>query len=314
MKFEDFVQQHSVSITYAQWVRFRYVERQLLWERSVTSGMVADTFHVSKQQARKDIAEYSRITHNIHETAPGEKTRTFRPHVSFNPFFLGEDDLVWESTPTIVPPSSPNISPCFVLKRKVPVKALCSIQAAIEGSHLIRSIYASTRNPGGIDRDLLPLKVVNAHGRFHLRAVDLDDNDLIKDFVVTRFLSEIRVQPDVIDKAVSDVDWDTLVPIRVVPNPINGSQFEALMERDYLLPKNHIMVRKAMLGYFLSENRLPVEEKVDQISSEVHGRIYPLVAYFGNTEIPAYHFGFSGKYNVQDVRRILEGDYSGALN
>lgn len=311
MKLEDFVKQHGISMTYAQWVRFRYIERQLLWERSVTSGMISETFLVSKQQARKDISEYSRITQNIHDASLEGKTRIYKPSPSFNPFFLEEDDLVWESTPTIVPPSTPNVAPCVVLKRRVPMKALCAIQAAIEGSHPISSVYASSKNPGGLVRNLLPLKIVNAHGRFHLRAIDFNEENSIKDFVVTRFLSEIRVQPEVVDTNYTDEDWDTLVPIRIVANPINGSQFEALIDRDYLLPKNPILVRKAMLGYFLSENRLPVEEKVDEISSEVHGRIYPLVAYFGNSDIPAYHFGFNGRYTVRDIERFLKGDFSG---
>lgn len=64
MYYSKFLEKHKSPLSHAQWLRLRYIERQLLWERKVTSRMIAEEFGVSAQQARTDVRTYM-------EVAPG---------------------------------------------------------------------------------------------------------------------------------------------------------------------------------------------------------------------------------------------------
>lgn len=47
--------------SHPQWLRLCYIERQLLWERRLTTTMLMETFGISRPQAQKDIKLYQQL-------------------------------------------------------------------------------------------------------------------------------------------------------------------------------------------------------------------------------------------------------------
>jgi predicted DNA-binding transcriptional regulator YafY len=92
--------------------------------------------------------------------------------------------------------------------------------------------YVSIKNPDREGRIIVPHTLVYTGLRWHVRAW-CEKNQEYRDFVLSRF----RDMPEILDDSVHGVDgdseWNTLVCIRIVPDPRLSPAQREVIEGDY---------------------------------------------------------------------------------
>ena len=296
MHYSTFLGQHETSLSHAQWLRLRYIERQLLWERNVTSRMIADEFGVSAQQARMDVRAYLELAPgNILEQ--GNSRKGYFPSATFSPVLLGDNDLVWRATAEFQPPQAAHAQEIPVIRRAVPSRTLSVFLSAIEQQSQVRATYASMENPEGMLRTLSPTVIITVNGRQHVRAYDWDSS-AYKDFVLARFLGLPELIAPAESPPIEDKAWEVAIPVRFIINPALNKAQQGVIERDYLLKSCEFSIRAPMIFYLCPENNLPkTDDEYAQATDPTSPGpfVYPILAVHAQTGEPIHKYRNAGE-------------------
>lgn len=296
MYYSTFIGQHKTSLSHAQWLRLRYIERQLLWERKVTSRMIADEFGVSAQQARTDVRAYLELAPgNVVNQSGGRKG--YFPSATFSPVLLGENDLVWRATAEFQPPQAAHAQEIPIIHRAVPSRTLSVFLSAIEQQGQVRATYTSMENPEGTPRRLTPAVIITVNGRQHVRAYDWDSS-AYKDFVLARFIGIPELITPAEAPLIEDKAWEVAIPVRFIANPALSKAQQGVIEQDYLLEPHEFSIRAPMIFYLCPENNLPKtdDEYAQATDPKGHGPfVYPVLAVHAQTGEPIHKYRHAGE-------------------
>ncbi|WP_458734907.1 WYL domain-containing protein [Zobellella taiwanensis] len=296
MHYSTFLEKHKTSLSHAQWLRLRYVERQLLWERKVTSRMIAEEFGVSPQQARTDVRAYLELAPgNVFEQGGGRKG--YFPSATFSPVLLGDNDLVWRATAEFQPPQAAHAQEIPIIHRAVPSRILAVFLSAIEQRGQVQATYASMENPEGTLRTLTPTVIITVNGRQHVRAYDWGSS-AFKDFVLARFLGVPELIAPAATPPHNDTAWGVAIPVRFIVNPALSKAQQGVIERDYLLDPCEFSIRAPMIFYLCPENNLPKtdDEYAQATDPGGHGPfVYPVLAVHAQTGEPIHKYRHAGE-------------------
>ncbi|HHQ6551295.1 TPA: WYL domain-containing protein [Serratia fonticola] len=296
MYYSTFLEKHKTSLSHAQWLRLRYIERQLLWERKVTSRMIAEEFGVSAQQARTDVRTYLEVAPgNAFEQGGGRKG--YFPSEMFVPVLLGDNDLIWRATAEFQSPQTAHAQEIPLIRRAVHSRTLAILLSAIEQQSQVQVAYASMENPEGTSRTLTPTVIITVNGRQHVRAYDWGSSTF-KDFVLARFLG----LPELIFPAATppreDTAWEIAIPVRFIVNPALSKAQQDVIKRDYILEPREFSIRAPMIFYLCPENNLPKTDDEYAQATDPSGQgpfVYPVLAVHTQTGEPIHKYRHAGE-------------------
>ena len=299
------------AFSHPQWLRLCFIERQLLWERRLTTTMLMETFGISRPQAQKDIKLYQQIAPTAMK--PYQLGIPYhQPTETFEPVLLSGEDLQWQSIEDYAPPSAGHATEMPMLQRRHDLTVLARLLSAIEHKRSIEAVIATMSSPKGRIRRLTPTAVAFVNNRYHIRAFCWDHMGY-RDFLIGRFKSN----PEVVtaprsDKSSgknasafeqykgvppeADTDWEQIVELELKPNPPLSGEQQALIASDYELEEGgawkRVTMRKPLIGYFLVDNRIPSSKVEYEMAVHDNPIAWPVFAYTADSNRPAHEVGF----------------------
>ncbi|GAA3528562.1 WYL domain-containing protein [Zobellella aerophila] len=299
------------AFSHPQWLRLCYIERQLLWERRLTTTMLMETFGISRPQAQKDIKLYQQLAPKA--LKPYQLSIPYhQPTESFEPVLLSEADLQWQAIEEYAPPIAAHTTEMPMLIRRHNLRVLARLLSAIEHQRSIEAVVATMSSPKGRGRRLMPTAIAFVNNRYHVRAFCWD-NMAYRDFLIGRFKSTPKVvKPskgvkDWGDNAPafercrgvppeSDAEWEQMIELELRPNPHLSQDQQALIVTDYELEHDRglkrIVLRKPLIGYFLVDNRIPASEAEYKFAVHENPKAWPVFAFTTDSNRPAHKLGF----------------------
>ena len=299
------------AFSHPQWLRLCFIERQLLWERRLTTTMLMETFGISRPQAQKDIKLYQQIAPTAMK--PYQLGIPYhQPTETFEPVLLSGEDLQWQSIEDYAPPSAGHATEMPMLQRRHDLTVLARLLSAIEHKRSIEAVIATMSSPKGRIRRLTPTAVAFVNNRYHIRAFCWDHMGY-RDFLIGRFKSN----PEVVTAPRSgmssaknapafeqcsgvppeaDTDWDQMVELELKPNPHLSGEQQALIASDYELEEGgawkRVTMRKPLIGYFLVDNRIPSSKVEYHMAAHDNPIAWPVFACTADSNRPAHEIGF----------------------
>tara|TARA_R110001599_G_scaffold353795_2_gene597953 strand:+ start:103108 stop:103983 length:876 start_codon:yes stop_codon:yes gene_type:complete len=232
-------------------LRYRFIETIALWEGRLTTRHLCDTFGIGRQQASKDINNYLR------EVAPGNLEydkflKGYKPSPGFEPKVtqgLADEYLhlmarnnelmnVFESL-------SLNMANVEVLSqpvRDVKPQVLRPIMQAARLQKRLDVDYVSINNPDREGRIIVPHTLVYTGLRWHVRAW-CEKNQEYRDFVLSRFRDIPEIMDDSRYGVAGDTEWNTIIIIRIIPDPRLRRDQQDVVEVDYGMENGALEVR-----------------------------------------------------------------------
>jgi predicted DNA-binding transcriptional regulator YafY len=261
-------------------LRYRYIETIALWEGRLTTRHLCDTFGIGRQQASKDINTYLR------EVGPGnleydKYLKGYKPSDVFSPavtrgaadeylhLMARNNELsdVFESLAL----NNANAESLSVPVRDVKPEVLRPIMQAARQQKRLDVDYVSINNPDHEGRIIVPHTLVHTGLRWHVRAW-CEKNQQYRDFVLSRF----RDIPEIMDESLhgieGDVDWNTQITIRVVPDPRLNKAQQQVIEHDYGMDNGvlEVSTRAKLVPYALKLLHLDhTEQKADPTAQQI---------------------------------------------
>lgn len=222
-------------------LRYRYIETIALWEGRLTTRHLCDTFGIGRQQASKDINNY------IREVGPGNLEydkflKGYKPTAEFEPKVtqgLADEYLhlmarnnellnVFQSLSLNVA----NVEVLSVPVRDVKPEVLRPIMQAARQQRRLEVDYVSVNNPDREGRIIVPHTLVYTGLRWHVRAW-CEKNQGYRDFVLSRFRDIPEIMEESEHGVDGDIEWNTTVSIRIVPDPRLSPEQQQVVEVDY---------------------------------------------------------------------------------
>jgi len=254
-------------------LRYRFIETIALWEGRLTTRHLCDTFGIGRQQASKDINNY------IRDIGPNnleydKYLKGYKPTTSFTPQVtqgLADEYLhlmarnnelshVFDSLSL----NLANVEVLAVPVRDVSPEILRPIMQAARAQKRLDVDYVSIANPDNEGRIIVPHTLVHTGLRWHVRAW-CEKNQEYRDFVLSRF----RDIPDIMDSSEhgveGDTQWNTMVTIRIVPDPRLSADQQRVVQRDYGMDKGMLAVttRGKLVPYALKQLHIDPKERLD---------------------------------------------------
>lgn len=238
--------------------RLRFIELIALWEGEINTGNLTRQFHISRQQASKDINCYK-------EQSPGSliydaSLKCFLPSPHFQciyPPTTSSDYLFWLEYGLQRPLAFSESHHCSTLvlpSRHITPPIVRVLVKAIRQQHRLEVDYVSLSNPNGMGRIIIPHHFVKTGLRWHLRAW-CEKSAGYRDFVLSRF----RGIPDLLGPgkqgAAEDIAWNTHVTLRLQPDPRLSKEKRDVLENDYQMQCGVLSVstRGCLVQYLLRE-------------------------------------------------------------
>ncbi len=260
------VEASNTDIPWAQRTRLRFIERHLLWKRSLVARALTDEFGISRYQAGKDIKLYqSLFPENVKPYSPEDKA--YKPMPGFKPQLM--DKALPEGL------SSDLIEHVPLLGRRVDNNALYSVLDAIDSQTVIEVVYGSNSMPTGFKRKIYPTRIIKTSNRLHFRGYCLLKQDY-RDFVFSRCLTVPRLLPDKIEPP-CDKLWNDNVTFKVRINPGLSEAAQQLVQYEYgNVLQEVVYLSKALFHYYLIDNNIPANKTQMKIAHE-NPWAYPLL-------------------------------------
>lgn len=297
--------------SHPQWLRLCYIERQLLWERRLTTTMLMETFGISRPQAQKDIKLYQQLSPKA--LKPYQLAIPYyQPTDGFEPVLLSKADLQWQAIEEFAPPITAHTTEMPMLLRHHNLRVLARLLSAIEHQQSIEAVVATMNSPKGRSRRLTPTAIAFVNNRYHVRAFCWD-NMAYRDFLIGRFKSTPKVvklsknTQNWGDNAPAfercrgvppnpDTEWEQMIELELRPNPHLSQDQQALIVIDYELDQDGITkrfaLRKPLIGYFLIDNRIPASEAEYNLAVNENPKAWPVFAFITDSNKLAHELGF----------------------
>lgn len=242
-------------IGYAQKQRLAYIDFCLLFIGAIHRQDLINRFEVGLSAGSRDFNIYKDLAPNNLVYSSQEKRHFQTEH--FKPLFehdaqrtlvkLANDisdgfDAVGDIHFPVESPASLNIPDIFIVAKLV---------QAILNNKTVSVLYTSLSSGSGA-RELVPHSIVDNGLRWHVRAFDRKSHSF-RDFVLTRISKvTIKTTSEPYEKIENDLEWQSLIPLHLVPHPKNITHATAI-ELDYGMKDSKLTfkVRAAMAGYLL---------------------------------------------------------------
>ncbi len=261
-------------------LRYRYIETIALWEGRLTTRHLCDSFGIGRQQASKD------INHYIRNIGPGNLVydkylKGYKPTEEFEPRLtrgLADEylHLMARNSELTTMFASLALTPANVEVLTVPVRdvrpqTLRPIMQAARLQKRLEVDYVSINNPDREGRIIVPHTLVYNGLRWHVRAW-CEKNLEYRDFVLSRF----RDTPEILgnsDHGVDgDDDWNTLVTVRIIPDPRLSAEQRQVVEVDYGMQSGALQIttRGKLVPYALKLLHVdPTAEHADPTAQQI---------------------------------------------
>ena len=243
-------------LSYAQQQRLAYIDFKLFFTGSVTRSEIVQHFKLGVSAATRDINLYKE--HAPKNMAYDNTQKKYFLTNSFKPLFSHDAkrtlvklahqisdgfDAIGDVEFPVEQPSQLNVPDINVIAKLT--------QAMINGK-AVSVIYTSLSSGSGA-RELVPHTIVDNGLRWHVRAYDRKSN-AFRDFVLTRLakVTVINNEPEVNEIKLQDEQWNTIMPLEIVPHPKNV-EYPTAIKMDYGMENGVLKldVRAAMAGYLL---------------------------------------------------------------
>ena len=253
--------------------RFEMIEWRVYWLGRVNRSDLEECFGVSTPQASVDLRAYQEAAPNNIEYDLTQKT--YVPTNSFQPKFLRlsadrylaqlnailNGAILTGDTWFKSPP------PATVMKtvvRSVGAKTLRAVLGAIEDRHELEIEYQSLKNERR--RAIAPHALAFDGHRWHARAWCTERREF-RDFVLTRIRSVGESRPSGADPT-NDIEWNTIVKLKIVPHPKLTDAGKAAIELDYGMEGGLLVLEtRAALAFYLIK-RLNLDLDDDKITPD----------------------------------------------
>jgi predicted DNA-binding transcriptional regulator YafY len=251
--------------------RFEFIEWRAYWAGRVNRSDLEERFGVSTPQASVDLRTYQEADPANLRYDPAEKT--YLPTAEFRPDFLRltADRYLAQLNAilnhTIAPTdtwfgSLPSAAVMPAIVRSVEPLTLRSILRAIERRQEIDIHYQSLSSARW--RTIAPHSLAFDGHRWHARAW-CNERRQFRDFVLSRMLRVKSSRPSEVDPT-NDVEWNTLVELKIVPHPALDAQQQLAISHDYGMKDGILSIpTRIALAYYLIR-RLNLDLDGDQIS------------------------------------------------
>lgn len=244
-------------------LRYRFIETIALWEGRLTTRHLCDTFGIGRQQASKDINNY------IREIGPGnldydKYLKGYKPTEKFTPQVtqgLADEYLHLmarnNELSNVFDSLSLNLANVEVLSvpvRDVRPEVLRPIMQAARQQKRLDVDYVSIGRPDHEGRIIVPHTLVHTGLRWHVRAW-CEKNQEYRDFVLSRFRDISDIMDDSEHGVEGDTQWNTMITIRIIPDPRLSVDQQGVVERDYGMEKGvlNVTTRGKLVPYALKQ-------------------------------------------------------------
>ena len=253
--------------------RLRYIEFRLFWDGQLSRQDLTRRFGISVPQASADIASYRKIAPtNLRYDATRKR---YLPSGKFSPLlfqpssdeYLAQLQLVAEKiADEHWLGELPSVGVIPRLPRRIAAPTLRALLSAIRSRSSILVRYQSFSGPNPTDRWISPHAFAFDGHRWHVRAW-CDKRKGFADFVIARILEIRSSRSSDIDPA-TDVEWATIVTLRIGPHPDLPPNHRKVIELDYGMADGVLEVRSRLaLAYYL-ERRLNLDLGPEQVTPE----------------------------------------------
>ena len=259
-------------------LRYRYIETIALWEGRLTTRHLCETFGIGRQQASKDINNYLRGV-GLDNLEYDKYLKGYKPTAGFAPQVtrgLADEYLhlmarnneltnMFESLALNVA----NVEVLSVPVRDVKPEILRPIMQAARQQKRLDVDYVSINNPDREGRIIVPHTLVFTGLRWHVRAW-CEKNQAYRDFVLSRF----RDIPDIMDESEHGVDsdeqWNTMVSLRIIPDPRLSRSQREVVEVDYGMENGalEIATRGKLVPYALKLLHTDLEDPLEDPTAQ----------------------------------------------
>ncbi|HHA2762976.1 TPA: WYL domain-containing protein [Stenotrophomonas maltophilia] len=250
--------------------RLEFIEFRLFWEGGVNRSDLVEEFGVSVPQASKDLALYQE--HAAHNIEYDKSLKRYFASNSFRPAFIKLDADAYLNRLTASPAAATSGEPELLHAEKLPIpqrrirpEVLRAVLACVRASSSIAILYQSmsAKRPEPLWRRVSPHAFGSDGLRWHVRAFCHTDSKF-KDFILSRCL-EVRSPDTCGAPPSSDVFWESIFPVRLMPNPRLGSAQQSIIVEDFGMKDGEavVHVRQALLYYFSKRLRLDIAEQVN---------------------------------------------------
>ncbi len=253
--------------------RFELIEWRAYWLRRVNRSDLEERFGVSTPQASVDLRSYQEaVPNNIAYDATAKAyvpTSTFTPkylRVSADRYLI-QLNAILNGAVSATDTWFGSLPPATVMQtvvRSVEPDTLRSILNAIEGRQELDVVYQSLTNTRA--RTIVPHSLAFDGHRWHARAWCVEHQDF-RDFVLSRILSVSGRRSSDADPT-NDMEWNTLVELKIVAHPDLGEAQKSAIERDFGMENGLLVIRTraALAFYFIKRLNLDLDD--DQITPE----------------------------------------------
>ena len=247
------------NLSYAQQQRLAYIDFKLYFTGSVTRADIVQHFKLGVSAATRDINLYKE--HTPKNMAYDNTQKKYFLTNSFKPLFTHDAkrtlvklahqisdgfDAIGDNSGVDFPVEQPS-------QLNVPdINVIAKLTQAMINGKAVSVIYTSLSS-GSSARELVPHTIVDNGLRWHVRAYDRKSN-AFRDFVLTRLakVTVINNEPEVNEIKAQDEQWNTIMPLEIVPHPKNV-EYPTAIKMDYGMENGvlKLEVRAAMAGYLL---------------------------------------------------------------
>lgn len=256
--------------------RLQFIDFRLRWEGRLNRKDLIEHFGVSVPQASLDIAKYLEMAPNNLAYDPSSKS--YHSKESFRPVFLQSSagrylvELLATKTGLLERGGSFIGAGIEVDMAPAPTRAIddetvVSIVRAIKARRAILVRYQSMSS-SDMERVLSPIALGHDGFRWHVRAYCHRRNEFC-DFVLTR-ISNVRDEGAATTFIEEDAEWNTLVPLILIPHPDLPEEKRAAIAYDYGMVNGEVALpcRQAFLFYTLKHLGLAVNE--DPVATHIY--------------------------------------------
>lgn len=258
-------------------LRYRLIEIIALWEGRLTTNNLCNSFGIGRQQASKDINEYSR------EIGPGNlvydrQLKGYKPTPEFAPqvtegiadeyLHLLNRNKDINTRFTALDLGSARSEVLHVPIRDVRPEIVRPVVQAAQQRKRIEVDYISLSSAAKETRVIAPHTLVYSGYRWHVRAY-CEKRSAYTDFVLSRF----RGTPDIIDlespnPSDADTVWNTRVDIILQPDSRLSPAQQNIIANDYGMTRKRLKIntRAALVPYALRQ--LQIDTNVVQQKPE----------------------------------------------
>lgn len=225
------------------------------------------SFGISRQQASKDINTY--ITEHAPKNLTYDKQlKGYVPSKQFKPLFIDDSasaylHLLYQNNARA--PHIEGLALAYahtrvleVPDRSINAQILRPLLKACREHLRLEIEYVSLANPTPEVRLIAPHTLIYTGMRWHVRAF-CEKNQAYRDFVLSRLRGVPEVMDDMTEHGIEgDVEWNTEVPVIIIPDERLAPAQKAIIETDYGMVEGtlEIMSRQALVKYVLQRYQI----------------------------------------------------------